>query len=401
MTIRVTYPDGRVLTDVPSSLSDMAGLISADISGYDPDNIHRFIDAPLTFGDDILDGWQGAAWLLRNRFLGDCDPITSVRSSCPVVAVGSGPGLDESIDIIARNQHGYTIVAAASAVPRLLAAGIVPDLVCPSERTDATHLIQFATLPGMTYAGLPCVPHEPQRYQRHFLVAGNDVLWKWAGYGHASMALGSTTGVNAAMIGSVISDTVYLVGHDLVSGHYAGFSGEEDSRLGVLSLLCNDGKERPSSPLWERCRRELGSIAGRARVYSCDPTGASIFGTPFKALPESSTYTQKLIAPKEASDIKRQDALRMLAIGLPMALQRSKEAMQAATDLDGTRVSQITTGDYYGLIAYVFRSLWFQMSLEVKLGLPKPDVTAWCKEAYGNAIDGIMGSAEEIAHDAL
>jgi len=403
MTIRVTFKDGRQITEAPALARDIADMLHANIVGDDPAELAAFCDAPLIFGDDILDGWQGVYWLLKNRFLGDCQPITACSSSHPVVAVGSGPGLDESIDALAASQSAYFIVAAHSAAPRLLRAGIVPDLVTPAERTDTTYVIDFTPPAQTAYAGLPCVPHDPPRYAKHYLVAGNDLLWRWAGYGHASIPTGSTTGVNAVAVAATISPTVYLIGHDLVKGHYAGYNaGPEDPALGCMELPCNDTLARVTSPIWERCKREIEGQAKRIPwMSSCDAHGARLLGVPFRALPPRvSTVPKQLLHTCDAR-IPRAEILRQLALGMPLAMERSVERMRSVTSIADMRSGVIADPEYVAMISYVFRSLWMQMTLEVRIGTAESDIVAWCKEAYANAVDGIMGSAREIASDAL
>ncbi len=313
-------------------------------------------DQPQLYGNDIIDSFMGlyhasinAPRLLAAPFLGD---NFAVAGTTPVVAIGAGPTLGRHLDRLAALQQRCLLVACDSALPGLLAAGVVPHLVTPLERLRANaSFMPPAAGTRCGFAGLPvCHPDGLAPFGSQLVgVAGYDRLydWLWPDCQNRVMT-GSSTGVLAVSVAYALTrGPVYLVGHDLATiddeSHWnkadlagkqwkdckkssAYGSGYED-RL----IMGNNGELVRSIAWWDRFRNEI-SLTSRVlkrEVYNVNAfhrVGALIEHTQSADLPDPDTLPLFLGPNFAPPNPQRLDIWRAKARKLP----RDGESMVSA-----------------------------------------------------------------------
>jgi hypothetical protein len=99
----------------------------------------------VTLEEDIRRYWQNRLTLIamgslqvRNlfsnlAFLPYARDFSALASGRPAVVAGAGPSLDDSIPTLVKLRERYVLVAADTALPALMARGLVPDLVVALE----------------------------------------------------------------------------------------------------------------------------------------------------------------------------------------------------------------------------------------------------------------------------
>ena len=228
-------------------------------------------------GNDILDHLIGIQQMVRNRRLFGC-PLLPVNAwKGDAIAVGSGPSLMAQLDTLRSCQDHMLIVAAHSAIPKLLEHGIVPHMIAPKERDPDMGIIPHKLPDKVIYAGLPCVPVAPDRCKTAYLVGNCDPLMHWLGFGRQDISSPSNSGSLAAWVAATVATGyVYLVGYDMTMGHYDGFRFPEENPNGTI--MCADGVERPSCPVYRMAQNELSAIAGDKVVIQTNPKGGVVRG---------------------------------------------------------------------------------------------------------------------------
>lgn len=111
--------------------------------------------------DLVSTHWRDAATLIslgslwvRNLFENLCAlpasrDLASLTCAAPVVVAGAGPSLEASLEQVRRCRDGLVLVAADTALPRLLEESLAPDLVVALEGQIA-NLQDFLPAPGAT-----------------------------------------------------------------------------------------------------------------------------------------------------------------------------------------------------------------------------------------------------------
>jgi hypothetical protein len=118
-----------------------------------------YADLARALRDLVGTHWRDAATLIslgslwvRNLFENlhvlprSCD-LLSLSCTAPVVVAGAGPSLEASLEPIRRCREGLVLVAADTALPRLLGESLAPDLVVALEGQVA-NLQDFLPSPG-------------------------------------------------------------------------------------------------------------------------------------------------------------------------------------------------------------------------------------------------------------
>lgn len=238
-----------------------------------PDCESRF----LNHGDDILDVMIGLQQMIRNKRLFGCPPLPVGAWNGDAIAVGSGPSLMDHMDDLRRAQDKMLIVAAHSAVPKLLQHGVIPHMITPKERDPDIGIIPNKLPEKVVYAGLPCVPVAPDRCHTAYLVGCSDPILRWLGFARDDIGTPQNSGTLAAYVASVVSTgALYLVGYDMTIGHYDGFKFPEETTDGDIE--CADGVRRPSCRIYRVAQAELNAIADRKRVVQMNPKGGLVRG---------------------------------------------------------------------------------------------------------------------------
>jgi hypothetical protein len=229
----------------------------------------------LAYGDDLLDFAIGLDSYNKNRWLLDCEPLPRAVYDGDAVCVGSGPSLDKHLDHLRRIQNRVLICAAHSVLRRLLDAGITPHVVTPKERLPDPPKLPEVMPESIIYAGLPVVQYAPERFHRHYLVGDSGRQAQWLGIHRQDIPIPTTSGSLSTSVAAVMATgRIWLVGHDMYIGHYAGFQFKEETGDG--DILCADGQRRPANWVYRSCQNEIGRLAEGRTVIQTSEYGARI-----------------------------------------------------------------------------------------------------------------------------
>lgn len=366
------------------------------LNGLDDPSIKADEGCFLNRGDDVLDVALGLDNIVSNIWLFDCQQLPVGVYAGDAICVGSGPSLDRYMGDIKRNAKWCLIVAAHSAVPKLLANGIVPDVICPKERDPDIGLIPKNLPPNVVYAGLPVVPAAPDLCARAWLVGTNDHMMDWLGYGRKHIGTPPTSGTLAASVAAtLVTGAVHLVGHDLVYGHYVGYTGIEESPVGTI--MCGDGIARQSTYIYRQALHALNDIAQRSVLIQVGKANGAISG-PY-AFQADTLTPQASICPKPepltirgASNAKKQ--IRRIPGILRRALARVDKATTAA-DLS----AQALGGPDHLFIGSLCQSVYLSTSiLRRTIPLDNDACVGVLREAIGHALASLRPVAEKWRH---
>lgn len=403
MSTLLRLKDGTEVTEVPHEWTDVINLVGAKLVTNDKDVIARLKDAPFKIGDCPIDAWQGAYWMFKQSYLFGDVPVTKYKFNGPAIVVGSGPSLDLYVDKIKGWKGHALIVCAHSTANLLLQRGIEPDIVTPIERVNTNIpgvkgrlFIEQIPLPNTACAGLPVVPNEHLRYGRRMLLCSMDPIYKWIGCGDSQVFIGSYSGSAALGVAKTIaSGPIYLVGNDLVGGHCSGYSLAEEPYPVTEKTMCIDGVCRSVNRIRHRVAIELGLMAKGREVYQCAPEGACIQWAPFAKLPEAS-ITGSTLSCEGSINSDLVARVNRLRDGFAGQLDKSVKRAWSISSLKDMHCGMLFDDEYQGLAAYIFRSLFAQMSMECRFGMRHEDVLAWSKEAFRNIVEGIIGGADVV-----
>jgi len=394
------YRDGRTLDAPPTAPADIIGLVDCQVLTNDTNIQSQIAYSPLLLGDDVVDAWQGLYWLMANADLLDCVPITEVRTNAPVVSVGSGPSLDDCLDELREKQDRLCIVAGHSTLAKLEEAGIEADFFAPIERVDFRYMMPTSPTTA-AFAGLPVVPHEHRRCEKRYAVGNFDHLYRWAGMERAMILTGLTTGVASTGVACCISEKdspVYLVGHDLASGHYAGYKYGGDAPDEKLLLECYDGEKRGSCMTWITVKDMLAQWAGTFPIKSACKRGAKIPGVEYAPLPAG---VDKVEIKDTGKGLNAGARVRDYRSGIVGFLDSCNAGVQKAQTMNDINMTNMADERWHDLIMYLFRCYFVQFSACRRMGLTTEDnLLKWAKEAFANMHEGLRGSALELSRAA-
>ncbi len=368
---------------------------------------------PLEFGDDVLDGLQGAFHLARNaKYLLPAPTVHEFpKLSCPAIAIATGPSLKRHVDTLRKLKGKCLLVSCDSAFQGLLKHDVQPHVVTPHERLEDVKNSFFPEphYPGI-FCGNPAVHHGIcPSFSRHIYMPGVDLLYKWAEAPESSQTWsGQSTGTLAVSVAmNMTTGPVYLVGHDLA---FAGDASHWDE-AGALALsgVYDDTFNVPgySGPIrtqfwWDVFRREIEGFAQKhgnlINVNAPDGIGAIIKGTISGSLPDfdSLPYFNLPLFPDRNET--RYELFRAKVHALPGEARAllAKLATNQRMKPDDLDLRRLCPGPNRILFSYILRSILGQFSMELRMR--KQDVVIdGMMQALRNSVSGCMGIFEEMA----
>ena len=121
-----------------------------------------------------------------------------------------------------------------------------------------------------------------------------------------------------------------------------------------------------------------------------------IDGMTYRELPDPVDNNAKLVC-KGGKNLERFNNFQRLKRGMSHQLVLSIDKCQAIKKPEDMHCGNLFDPDYVLLGTVLFRSLFAQISMETRFGMSSAHALEWCKEAYRNAIEGIIGGADEFA----
>lgn len=367
-------------------------------------------DKPLEFGDDIMDGMQGAYHLAKNaKYLLRGASLNQMGcGNAPAIAIAAGPSLKKHIPALRALQSKALLVCCDSLLDGLLAEGITPHLCTPVERTPQIANAFSSRGYKVPFAGKGVVHQDVvEKFDNHWFVPCTDILYGWAGALPEEMAShGQSTGTMTVSVAtSLTTGPVYLVGHDLSMG--ASSSHVDFAKaVAVHNQQCfpTDGYSGPvmTDWWWDMFRRH---IEWRCKVHkNCinvnelDGIGARIHHSKAGRLPDPSTLSDFRMPPTPAPNEMRYQQFKARCQTLPADAKRAlvKLASRQLTSQD-TALQSLFPNENWRMFAYIMRSLYAQFSMEAKSGRDKKRVVEGCREAVSNTLRGLMPMLEEMA----
>lgn len=373
----------------------VASLTDA-LNGLDDADLRVDEGCFLCHGDDVLDVALGLDNIVKNIWLFECQQLPVGAYAGDAICVGSGPSLDLYLGDIKRNAPWCLIVAAHSAVPKLLANGIVPDVICPKERDPDIGLIPKNLPNRVIYAGLPVVPSAPDLCSHSWLVGTNDPMMVWLGYGREAIGTPPTSGTLAASVAACLATgTVHLVGHDLVFGHYHGYPGIEESPNGTI--MCGDGVARQSTYIYRQALHALNDIANQHVLVQVGKANGTITG-PY-AFQADSLTPQASICPKPSpNEMRRPNAAKRQMRRVPGILKRALARVDQATKVSDLSARALGGADQ-GFIGGLCQSIYLSTSIFRRtIHLDDDACVGVMREALGHALSSLRPVAEKWRH---
>lgn len=371
----------------PSTTPVATILDNLDTPGYQVDEMTF-----LSYGDDLLDFAIGLDSYHKNRWLFNCDRLPIGVYHGDAICVGSGPSLDSNLHLIKQMQGEVLVVCVHSAVLKLLDNGIIPHVVTPKERIPDPPKIPNKLPESVIYAGLPVVQYAPGQFHRHYLVGDSGRASEWMGMYRPDIQIPTTSGtLGASVAASLCTGTIWLVGHDMYQGHYAGFKFKDETPFGTIP--CVDGVERQANWVYRSCRAELGRLAHTRKVVQTAPQGAQIDNAVNGILAPLLGKAPNLSPrPTDYTVTKHQNLDRVGDI-----FQRVISVCEAAkvpADMDMVKLFDKVD---YPLGLSIMQPIWLQYSiLRRTLNLTNEQVTPCMRESILNAFRAMLPWAKTI-----
>lgn len=367
-------------------------------------------DKPLEFGDDIMDGMQGAYHLAKNaKYLLTGPSLNQMGcGNVPAIAIAAGPSLKAHIPALRELQSKALLICCDSLLDGLLAEGITPHLCTPVERTQQISDAFASRDYRVPFAGKGVVHQDVvEKFANHWFVPCTDILYGWAGAKAEEMAShGQSTGTMTVSVAtSLTNGPVYLVGHDLSMGAAASHV-DFAKAVAVHNQQCfpTDGYSGTvmTDWWWDMFRRHIEwrcKVHGNCiNVNELDGIGARIHHSKPGRLPDASALMDFRMPPTPPPNEARLEAFRRRCQTLPADAKRAlvKLSSRQLTS-DDTALQNLFPNENWRMFAYVMRSLYAQFSMEAKAGRPKPKVVEGCREAVSNTLRGLMPMLEDMA----
>lgn len=372
-------------------------------------------DKPLEFGDDILDGMQGAYHLAKNaKYLLPGASLNQMGcGNAPFIAVAAGPSLKNHLDALRalaplNGVRKVGVICCDSLLDGLLREGIHVDLCTPVERIPKIAEAFSGRNYSVPFAGKGVVhPDVVEKFDNHWFVPCTDILYGWAGAVPEEMAShGQSTGtMTVSTATSLTTGPVYLVGHDLSMGAVASHV-DFAKAVAVHDQECfpTDGYAGPVKTdwWWDMFRRHIEwrcKIHGNCiNVNELDGIGARIHHSKPGRLPDPSTLMEFCMPPtpprNEARYLAFKNRCQTLASDAKRALMKLNSRQLTSDD---TALQALFPNENWRMFAYVMRSLYAQFSMEAKSGRPKPQVVEGCRDAVSNTLRNLMPMLEEMS----
>ncbi len=393
-----------MLPDV--TCADLIGMVKGGRVLNAPPEV--LMDIMLREGDDSLDCWQGIYWTIKNMFLLEKPALSNVRRSGVIIACGSGPSLQDNLERLRDLQNSAYIIAAESTTEILVENGIMPHMVTPLERVDLrTHCLD-GTYNHAAYGGACVVPHEPHRFNTHYLLMANTPMTQWAGV-KGLVPMSAVSGGQAVLNGMALAADgtadLYLVGQDLcvVDGadHTEGYA--HNSRMDMpVAVECYDGKTRTATHEWARTAQHISGCQerfGSSRIYSVTEKGCKIGGVSVRGLPgpdECEPGVETILpGAHNPVDIGR---LRSLVKALPHQLEIAIKRSRSARNIRQLDPDRLIDGPNKWLLSYLLQPLYAQISIERLAPFGNKGVAVeWFADAFESIYNGLYRSIKEVA----
>ena len=367
-------------------------------------------DKPLEFGDDIMDGMQGAFHLAKNAkcILPGPSLNQMLCGNVPAIAIAAGPSLKKHIPSLRALQSKALLICCDSLLDGLLAEGITPHLCTPVERTrqiaDAFQSSNYA----VPFCGKG-VAHQDVvgKFANHWFAPCTDILYGWAGaQGNEMFSHGQSTGTMTVSVATTLTNgPVYLVGHDLSMGASASHV-DFAKAVAVHDQECfpTDGYAGTvmTDWWWDMFRRHIEwrckGHGNCINVNELDGIGARIHHSKAGRLPDPSALMDFRMPTAPAPNHARYEAFRARCQTLPTDARRAllKLSSNRLTSED-TALQSLFPNENWRMFAYVLRSLYAQFSMEAKSGRNKHVVVNGCRDSVSSVLRGLMPMLEEMA----
>lgn len=367
-------------------------------------------DKPLEFGDDILDGMQGAFHLAKNakHLLRGASLNQMGCGNAPAIAIAAGPSLKAHIPALRELQHKALLICCDSLLDGLLKEGITPHLCTPVERIPKIAEAFSGRNYKVPFAGKGVVhPDVVDKFDNHWFVPCTDILYGWAGAKPEEMAShGQSTGTMTVSVAtSLTTGPVYLVGHDLSMGP-VGSHVDFAKAVAVHDQECFPvpGYSGPVKTdwWWDMFRRHIewrckahGNVIN---VNELDGIGAIIHHSKSGRLPDASALPDfrmpTVPEPNEARYMAFKERCSTVATDAKKALVKLSGYRLRPED---TALQTLFPNENWRMFAYVLRSLYAQFSMEAKAGRSQRIVVDGCRDAMLNALRGMMPMFEEMS----
>lgn len=365
-------------------------------------------DKPLEFGDDIMDGIQGAHHIAKNNhlLLGPTPDQMQVGNA-PIIAIGAGPSLKNHIDKIRALQDKCMIICCDSILDGLLEQGIKPHLVTPVERipeiAKAFNRDRYDTI----FAGKPVVHHDATApFHKSWFCPCSDIVYGWClGKESELGSYGQSTGtMTVALAAKLTVGPIYLVGHDLsMADKQSHWGAAKAATVHDQETFATDGYAGTvyTDWWWDQFRRHIEGTASWHKniinVNAMDKVGAIIHGTKAAHLPDPSMLMDFTMPDAPPANEDRRERFRARLRQLPEDVRRAKlklNSMQLTTD--DTEVSALF-GQSWPMFGYILRSVYGQFSLESRAGKSDKVVLSGMRDALLNVMRECDGLFKDMA----
>jgi hypothetical protein len=346
----------------------------------------------LAYGDDLLDFAIGLDSYHKNRWLLDCEPLPRAVYDGDAVCVGSGPSLDENLPLLKQIQGQVLIVAAHSVLKRLLDEGITPHLVTPKERLPDPPKLPEIMPESIIYAGLPVVQYAPERFHRHYLVGDSGRQADWLGIHRKDIPIPTTSGsLSASVAANVATGRIWLVGHDMFIGHYAGFAFKEETGDG--HILCADGTKRAANWVYRQCQAELGRLAESRHVIQTSLRGALVPHADHIPL-DPKLGAAPVLNPRQ-TDMTRRPHPQLDRLG--DIVQRIITVADGASKYQDMSLASMCEERDQALVLTLLQPIWIPYSiLRRTLPLTDQQVTTYMRESILNSFRALLPWARSV-----
>jgi len=142
--------------------------------------------------------------------------------SLPVIVIGSGPGLENDLDVVRNSQSGCLVIAASSSVMALSSRGITPDIIIATDGGSwaLKHIYQCCRAGSKIFAVNLCAALPSQFAEKKALLINDGSFWQNIIFHELSMPsviIGQTGTVSAAAVELAVilsAGDIYVSGMD-------------------------------------------------------------------------------------------------------------------------------------------------------------------------------------------
>lgn len=386
----------------PAALYD---LVNVTIEGEGAQWVREALQSHVWgVGNSSRDALIGLLNIIRNSsWLTDAPHLADlVKITAPVIAVASGPSLEDHIDELRELQSSCLIIGADTALKGLRARGINPHISTPMER-DAILPSLVPPGTGMTYAGsIVTEPVIPNSFDRQIAVPSNEPLGRWVD--PVGVGYGSSTGTMAVEVGlNLTSGPVYLVGHDLSYPCREESHWKDATSTPVTindTIMGYNGKLLPTVSYFRLFCDQIATMAiSSGRVF--DPNisrkkGARILGAKRAELPKPGKPLSWNPVGAPAGAWRRLLSSRIALLPGDLAITQARIAR--ANAIEQLSAEALCGGVNMSVVLSLFRPIWAQFSCERRLGMTTPHILEGMREAMMSVISKSRPFIEEACN---